>query len=281
MIADVYYIITPGIRLHMEKLHSNEVVVYPFGAAESKLYHQYSIISKNKIDSDFCVLVDITQGINKKHLLDLTAFFFFPNYHRHNNEPIVLVHYNSEEDLKSFEELFGEQVAAQGFTQVYIQGINQAEQGLKIYAVSQEEGIRAAFKELIRTPYTAGKGLFIEVPRSADIVWVSQMLEQEEALIRQQSPEFYQSQLQHKKLANRIRELELICAAADQEIKSQAAHMQVLRSASQATQLQHYYNNEYEVLPSWYKQFGHLLKVVMGRRSLRSLFNGNVKKYKQ
>ncbi|RTL59634.1 MAG: hypothetical protein EKK37_07690 [Sphingobacteriales bacterium] len=41
-----------------------------------------------------------------------------------------------------------------------------------------------------------------------------------------------------------------------------------------------FYQNEYESLPLWYKRFGHILKVAMGKRTLRSLFNDNVKKYK-
>lgn len=41
-----------------------------------------------------------------------------------------------------------------------------------------------------------------------------------------------------------------------------------------------FYRNEYEVLPLWYKQFGHIIKVLMGKRSFRSLFNDHVKKYK-
>lgn len=34
-----------------------------------------------------------------------------------------------------------------------------------------------------------------------------------------------------------------------------------------------WYQQEYEALPSWYKQFGQLLKVLMGRRSLKSLLH--------
>lgn len=41
-----------------------------------------------------------------------------------------------------------------------------------------------------------------------------------------------------------------------------------------------WYKYEYEILPLWYKQFGHILKVLMGKRTFRSLFNDNVKKYK-
>ena len=41
-----------------------------------------------------------------------------------------------------------------------------------------------------------------------------------------------------------------------------------------------YYYYEYEILPKWYKQFGHIIKVIMGKRTFKSLFNDNVKKYK-
>lgn len=41
-----------------------------------------------------------------------------------------------------------------------------------------------------------------------------------------------------------------------------------------------WYYHEYEILPLWYKKFGHILKVIMGKRSFKSLFRDNVKKYK-
>jgi hypothetical protein len=41
-----------------------------------------------------------------------------------------------------------------------------------------------------------------------------------------------------------------------------------------------WYKYEYDILPLWYKQFGHIIKVLMGKRSFRSLFNDHVKKYK-
>jgi len=41
-----------------------------------------------------------------------------------------------------------------------------------------------------------------------------------------------------------------------------------------------FYYLEYEVLPLWYKRFGHIIKVIIGRRTFKSLFNDNVRKYK-
>lgn len=45
-------------------------------------------------------------------------------------------------------------------------------------------------------------------------------------------------------------------------------------------QLFQWYHNEYEVLPLWYKRFGHILKVLMGKRTFKSLFFDHAKKYK-
>ncbi len=44
--------------------------------------------------------------------------------------------------------------------------------------------------------------------------------------------------------------------------------------------LHNWYKNEYEILPLWYKRFGHIIKVIMGKRSFKSLFSDKVKKYR-
>jgi hypothetical protein len=41
-----------------------------------------------------------------------------------------------------------------------------------------------------------------------------------------------------------------------------------------------WYHKEYETLPLWYKRLGHIIKVLTGKRTMRSLFSDNVKKYK-
>ena len=41
--------------------------------------------------------------------------------------------------------------------------------------------------------------------------------------------------------------------------------------------IQEWYDKEYEVLPIWYKRTGHVLKVIMGKRSFASLFDDSKK----
>jgi len=49
---------------------------------------------------------------------------------------------------------------------------------------------------------------------------------------------------------------------------------------SDIQKMKNFYHYEYEILPLWFKRLGHIIKVIMGKRSFRSLFDENVKKYR-
>ena len=53
------------------------------------------------------------------------------------------------------------------------------------------------------------------------------------------------------------------------------------RYKKQITELMKFYNQEYEILPLWYKRFGHIIKVITGKRTFKSLFKDGVEKYKE
>jgi hypothetical protein len=50
---------------------------------------------------------------------------------------------------------------------------------------------------------------------------------------------------------------------------------------SESMKISKFYQQEYEILPLWYKRFGHIIKVITGKRSLRSLYDKNAPKYKK
>jgi hypothetical protein len=54
----------------------------------------------------------------------------------------------------------------------------------------------------------------------------------------------------------------------------------IARYKQQVTELLRFYTNEYEILPLWYKRLGHVIKVFMGKRSFRSLFDDKAKEYR-
>jgi hypothetical protein len=120
----------------------------------------------------------------------------------------------------------------------------------------------------------------VNIAEQAHIETITKALEAEEALFAQQNPGLFSLKAQNRDLNKKVAQLELFNKAAQQEISNQISHNQILRSSAQATALQNYYNNEYEVLPLWFKRLGHVVKALMGKRSLKSLYSNKVKKYK-
>lgn len=58
-------------------------------------------------------------------------------------------------------------------------------------------------------------------------------------------------------------------------------YLKLIQEQDEAETINQFYYNEYEVLPLWYKRFGHIIKALTGKRTFGSLFNDSVKNYKQ
>ncbi len=65
-----------------------------------------------------------------------------------------------------------------------------------------------------------------------------------------------------------------------EDLENQKKYLTVVKQQDEATKINNFYYNEYEILPLWYKKIGHVIKVLQGKRALRSLYDSNVKKYK-
>ncbi|HMG66447.1 MAG TPA: hypothetical protein VK588_02140 [Chitinophagaceae bacterium] len=82
-------------------------------------------------------------------------------------------------------------------------------------------------------------------------------------------------------LLDKLKAAEILKEGLKREIQSQEDYLSNLH-IHETTQkkIGDFYHYEYEILPAWYKRLGHIIKVIMGKRSFRSLFDDNVKKYK-
>ena len=105
-------------------------------------------------------------------------------------------------------------------------------------------------------------------------------IRQAEEAFRQKSPALYDLIRQHIQLGNELALLQEKQLQTSSELAHQQQYVEVLRSGNAARELQEYYTREYEILPMWYKRFGHIVKVLTGKRTFRSLFRDDVKKYK-
>jgi hypothetical protein len=249
---------------------------------EASLISAYQQVSQLPIQQSFCLFIRPINELSKRQADDIIAFFFFPNYYKAGQKPLLLSENNGALQDSSFGEMILQQAKAHGYHQQELKFINtNTNPADTICKASDGVAIIQITRRLLQDSSSFTEMLYIKADRVEDILNAQSILDQEEQVFKEQNPRLYGFMVKNKELTASVEHLEQMVEAAGQELLSQAAHMKVLRSSSQATHLQHYYNNEYEVLPSWYKQFGHVLKVVLGKRSFRSLFNDNVKKYKQ
>jgi hypothetical protein len=149
-----------------------------------------------------------------------------------------------------------------------------------VFASTSQPAIIETYRSWLQSTTATTNALYINIAQPADINIIHQALKVEEQLFNEQNPGLFSLKAQNRELTKQIAQLELFNKAAQQEISNQVSHNQILRSSSQATALQNYYNNEYEVLPLWFKRLGHVIKALMGKRSLKSLYSNKVKKYK-
>ena len=113
-----------------------------------------------------------------------------------------------------------------------------------------------------------------------DLSWWHRQLDRVVTCLAEHHPSFYglaTDRLAAGKLAAH-RDREIVRMSEDLR-----AMQQLLELSSKQDEVEYilrFYRNEYEILPLWYKRLGHLIKVVQGKRSFRSLFDKSVKKYK-
>jgi hypothetical protein len=278
MLHDVYYIIKPGILQQPVKAGADAVIMLEINIDDKENnIPGFELAEKYLADTSFCLLVQLHKPLTSGQATDLIAFLFFSNYHKPGGSPQIIVGGENMTIIKSGIEQLHKTAGEQGFSTIQI----TLASALPITLASTgQPAIRETYRGWLKAPNTSTDILFVNVTLPADISATHEALEAEEILFSQQNPGLFSLKLQNRQLHKQVQQLELLCKAAQQEISNQVSHNQILRSSSQATALQNYYNNEYEVLPLWFKRLGHVVKALMGKRSFKSLYSNKVKKYK-
>jgi hypothetical protein len=105
-------------------------------------------------------------------------------------------------------------------------------------------------------------------------------LQDVEADLRQTNPVFHRLAAEHAAIHKAWTDL----TRENTQLREEAAILRQLLELSnkhaEVDYILRFYKYEYEILPLWYKRFGHIIKVLQGKRSFRSLYDKKVKKYK-
>jgi hypothetical protein len=232
-------------------------------------------------DTPFTILFSQDISYPQEHLQSLAdnmiRFFFQPSYYTYDLRPVVFVG-KINLVVADFLELVNQKCRLQGLKEIKVYELQPGGFGLASLTNTGDIDL-SNLTRLWQKQYFDGKDpseIHIVVAPSSNQNEILEGLAEIEGKLHN-TKEYAEAEfLYHKQ-----REIE------------ECRHQLYLRSVSEnntqlylsiqkeerANGLKWYYH-EYEILPVWYKKFGHIIKVLMGKRSFKSLFSDKVKKYK-
>lgn len=277
MLHYVYYIIPAGMLQQPVTTGKDAVIALEIEVGDADLTQQFQLAEKYITGNSFCLLLNLHTTLTAEQATNLMAFLFFSNYHKPGRLPQVIIDGENTPLINSGIEQLLQTAKAQGFATL---SITLASALPVVYLSAEHPTIAETYNSWLHSPAVTTDTLYIRVNKPADIHFIRETLEAAETLFSEQEPGLFALKMQNRELNKQAQQLEELLQAARQEIDNQVSHNQILRSSSQATALQNYYNNEYEVLPLWFKRLGHVVKALMGKRSFKSLYSDKVKKYR-
>jgi hypothetical protein len=135
-----------------------------------------------------------------------------------------------------------------------------------------DDGVASVYREKIIKESYYEKLVFIDSLTPGFVSRAILMIAEIENLITAQYPALINSYRQNILSASNIRALVSGQHVLTRYVADQAYFIATLQKSQEVEKILAFYQAQYEVLPLWYKQMGHLIKVVMGKRTFRSLF---------
>lgn len=219
----------------------------------------------------------------KKKLL---LYFFHLRYSKSNNKPVLF-----------FSRLKNENAAWDNFiNELNHFCINNGYDGVECISLdkspfaefsksychtfSTSEKLGNDYFHLLKTEfYTASIYSIDGVPEN-QIQDAMQMLLASEEKLSEECKQQFLFMKKVKELIHELEDTETRFKNNQADLKNYKSYLEILKSQDEALKINDFYYYEYEILPLWYKKIGHLIKVFTGKRTFKSLFDNNVKKYK-
>jgi hypothetical protein len=134
--------------------------------------------------------------------------------------------------------------------------------------------------------------LFCRYANTEEAVKIIQGKKNAENRIKNETPLLFKSIQREILFSEKKHQLELIIQDLKADLSSKNEYLEFLRGKNlngkldemdmlSSMKIKKFYHQEYEVLPLWYKRFGHILKVFLRKRTFRSLFTDKTTNYKQ
>jgi hypothetical protein len=245
----------------------------------------YKELQKLPAENPFTIVLP-GKNFSPQNLIDadiekIIALFFEPTYYLINGKPVVFLSDNAA-DLEFIEKL-SEKSAKQGlhlsiFRTKSIESIDDT--GNQFAFEIRSSGFDyGAIVENWLSRFLDGKNpgeihFLFEKSNPALPGILSALREKEVTLFKTQHYKFASIAYQQQALIDEYKGELDIKRSTEKDIQNYLS----LQKKQTADNVE-WYHNEYEILPTWYKRIGHVIKVMMGKRTFRSLFSDKIKKY--
>ncbi len=247
----------------------------------------YKDLQRWPVENPFAILFSgknsLAQEANDSYIESIISLFFQPSYFLANDAPVVFLSDKTSYHTGFFEKL-SQKCRNQGLSVLLLQtnngkSIDKPGDQFAYEVTSSDINYDAIIKNWL-TQYLEDKH-----PREIHFLFGKSEPGLTGILDEIQQKEMELHNTEHYKFAN-------LAYQKQKLIEKYKKELDVLVSAERDTQLYlsmqkkqtadnvEWYHHEYEILPTWYKRLGHIIKVLMGKRTFPSLFSDKAKKYK-
>lgn len=227
----------------------------------------YLKVTANSGKFNFCLAFDLEPDTLTDTLLyDVCAILFIKNYRFHAGSPVILLLGDNQE--------YHSILSAQLTTFLKKQGMKAAAIR-KVKELLDFSGTLGEMNELVRKQVVktyshlitscSPVGIFASVGGSSDIQKVISACQGAELNIKKEQPDLYSLLAHNKFLTEQVLQLSGTVSYLQESLTHQKDYLAFINTNHEAREIQTFYNKQYEVLPLWYKRFGHVLKYLMRR----------------
>jgi hypothetical protein len=239
---------------------------------------------ENNSSAPLALTLEILEPLTADHLRSITSLLFIHSSLRIGGSPVISLTGGPPELLSGAAAALRGYLALQGYPAPLIHTLmppgtpSPIPDTATLFRSASE--LTVHYKQLLQTDACYNNDLFLYAPPEEKPEAVIPILQQAESDLAHRFPPLYSLIRINEGLNKELGQLRTKYASTEAELHYQKQYLEILRSDHPTREIQDYYTREYEILPLWYKRFGHLLKVFTGKRTFRSLFRDDVKKYK-
>ncbi len=256
--------------------------------------HSSKIYQINNFNFSICFNFTRDVAINDKLIAAilesknfLLQVFFHPKFLKQNGLPSVFVFQEGgyTESVKKFMSDLASSFFSRGLDGLECIYFNAEDdysnlQASIIYEYKNNISFEEWYYKLLTQKYYLGNHLSINQISNKSIVDIVKLKKKSEEKFKSSLPHQYQFSQKFILLKTKTPALEVKLRQNTEDLENQKKYLTVVKQQDEVIKINNFYHNEYEILPSWYKKIGHIIKVLQGKRSFRSLYDSNVKKYK-